>query len=366
MNIITATERNDFIVNILDEIIKSFPYIEYKGDCSVKLAGKGAIVFARQKYGITQGTIGKYLEYRQGKKIVMEKIKFIVLDSIIPEFLTHLDKFGIIKRESIEKNGSYTTTNITLNIVYNPVDEDDEDKIYLSEYNPYLSFFLKDLYQIYGDIVLNIQLITLENDYYDIYSLNNALLSESFVAEYILSEKRYYFSIDNTGSEDICLHSILKNIKIQELDSEKGIHEFDEEQFTYFEKSLKFLATQGDMFLTKRLKPNETEVSNPEFCTICLDVINDKGYKTPCSHYFHFKCLSSFLKKYYEGSYISSLQNRSYVIEHDINGNILKGGKYEYSCPNCKSECFKIESYKKNYNSEIVYLRDLKKCIFQV
>ena len=97
--------------------------------------------------------------------------------------------------------------------------------------------------------------------------------------------------------------------------------------------------------------PNNLSEEN---CTICLDAIEKECYKTTCNHYFHLSCITEFLRTYYSNIFYKKLQNRNSTVEYDISGNVITGAPYEYSCPNCKKECFKLELGKEG--DEIVVL----------
>ena len=148
---------------------------------------------------------------------------------------------------------------------------------------------------------------------------------------------------------------------------------YSEEKHSKFEKyprelsydlKMKFLLRGYKCFSNKLLEYNTYTLPNDmeENCTICMEEIKGECYKTTCSHYFHFDCIKSFLTRYYSTTMRKIVFGISNTLIHDIHGNVISGAQYEYSCPNCKSECFKLNVEK--VNSEYV-ITNPENCIFK-
>ena len=114
------------------------------------------------------------------------------------------------------------------------------------------------------------------------------------------------------------------------------------------------------------IKPLKVKTSVPPqletVCTICLDKISDVCYKTTCNHYFHSDCIARFITKYYTELHYNVSLNKNLNLEYDIHGNVIQGGVYQHSCPNCKNECFKLECVKEEDN---IIIKNPEYCIFE-
>lgn len=178
-------------------------------------------------------------------------------------------------------------------------------------------------------------------------------LEMQITAEYDPKKKNYNLELVN---ENLPKYSLKKIIFSTEYYLEKENY-IEYSSSIPFPKKIEAMLSYNTFYTMKPLEYNIYRFPNnvsEENCTICLDAIEGECYKTSCNHYFHLSCISEFTKKYYTTIFYKALQNKSSSVEYDILGNVISGAPYEYSCPNCKKETFKLELVRKD--NEIIVL----------
>ena len=182
-------------------------------------------------------------------------------------------------------------------------------------------------------------------------------LSDRLVAEYYPAIPLYVFSGNKTRSTISVLDSIIYNmiyhieIVKRKIDLESGNIPTNTERY------LEMIRSNNDSFVYPLLVPKTTPVETKELCSICQEDVSTECYKTSCGHVFHFHCICEFLLPYYTRLRHSAISSTLY----DLEGNMVVPGSDYYKCPNCKSECFYIQTH---IQSGVIKIRDPENSIF--
>lgn len=357
--------RNEFITNILSYIIKSY---NSDSEESLLLRGNTVILFGKMQFNIEKPFRGiEYLDERG--KIISDYIELAVSYSQFNDFLRHLSQFGILCLKKLEPCSYHDDIYVELTVLYNP-----KLLIPFFEENLFYKFLIEEKYKELGKLTLRFN-IMLMHDNYTFTEIPKGLLSETIYGEYIKELDMFCFNnvvtYNTTPYNTICLEWVLQSCKIfddrsdDQTGTEKKIELWDG-NFIDIHKSIEMILENKDKLVIKILKIKEENIINKNYtCTICLDSIIDKGFKTSCNHYFHSECIVRFLTKYYKDLYTSCMEDRSLTVEYDIQGNVLHGAVYEFSCPNCKNQCFKLDCCKDN-ETNLIIIKNPENCIFEM
>ena len=358
MDKITPTKRNKFMLDVFKHIIKDFNY--YDENTSFLFFGKTALILSRQQFTLkhVKANNGKFIEYKKNNEKINEVLEINMHKSIFVSFIDHLSHYGKISVKIKNKNLERTNVLCTLKLAY--------DTTHLPT-SPYLNFFINQTFKKYGETVLHISVNSLEFE--TIYqSQKKILLSDIIYGEYITQLHLFIFNIDPPLTNRLTLDNVIRSQDYWKNHSDKKYEEIDYKNDSDIEKIIEILANGEDRLIIKPLsfkKFQDVELPEDEICSICMDKLEDKNtvFKTSCNHYFHNLCLSDFLDKYYYELFLKKSENLPMGIEYDMNGEVFSGAPYEYSCPNCKSECFKLECKKKG---SIIEITNIENCIFQL
>lgn len=349
-------KRNEFMIGIFSYIFEEY---EYDGENPLMLIENGALLLARLKYDLENDNM-KGLEYiDENGEIKRERIKIALYVIYLEDFLRHLGNYGIISFIDIISNTAdhYTEMIIDVTIVQDPL-------IILSFTSHESGAFhiIQEKHNELGQVTLgfNITILHKENGF---ELVPKTLLSETICCKYDINSDSYSFNnVFNKNIKpypDLCLDWVLSTCKSYKEDDKLEI--WDGKVDTV--DAIKMVLSGRDQLVVKPLKIKEEIITDTtQKCTICFDILSAKAFRTKCNHYFHSHCIVRFLTKYYKDLYKSILENKTLTTEYDIDGNVIKGADYEFSCPNCKSGCFKLDCV---FDTGIVIIKNPENCIFK-
>ena len=342
------THRNNILIDKIDEIIKSFS----STGTTCKLIYRSAIVMLSKQYG----KYLPYMEYYNNNSKITEGVKLLFNNyEGYRNFICFLKSsyFNIdFKQES--DYVIFTKYLVKVDVIVNPLTI---NKLIPNFYE------IQKLHQLYGDLSVIFHIYVMKNntDINNICLQKQEILPSTILAEYIPQIDTYCIEKHEYKKPYLTLQEVILSIRI--LTNKDNILPYDQNLMKDNKHLYKILFKNQSMFSltplsfkTYHLKNNDNEI-----CTICMDDIKLECYKTLCGHYFHLDCIADFIKKYYEDMLLCNLVEKELVLEYDINGNVIRGATYEYSCPNCKNPCFRIECERKD-NGEVV-IKNEENCI---
>lgn len=352
-------KRNEFIGNILSYIVKTYNPKAYQ--TPLLAIKKTALFFGKSHFKIeTEGEV-EFESVNDRGDIIIHPIELALSYNNFHYFLKHLSDFGILCLKSLITNIFYDEIDISLTVLYNPT-----TMISLVEETLFYKFLLFEKYNELGKLTLPFK-IKLIHDNYEFSDIPKNFLSDCIYAEYIAEIGLFCFGIEHNPCKynRLCLDWVVNYCRMYEKDR---VEKWNGNDLIEVEKSIKYLIEGGDKFFIEPLKIKESNIHAPTTCTICLDSIEEKCFTTKCNHSFHTDCIIRFLSKYYINLYKSCLEGRNLTLEHDIEGNVLHGAEYEHCCPNCKSDCFKLECFSElaSDNNIVVYFKNPENCIFEI
>jgi hypothetical protein len=343
------TPRNDFLTQVFQKIITNF-----STDTSVygiKLSGLSAMLLYRSYFNKNEGECNKYVEYEENQNVKNEILDIFLENEMLSDFLNHIEKFGYIKINQVNSEN----LSVSIKILYLP------DELFFNRDDcPYLNFFIKKYYDLYGDSYLNFKIYMIKNGFIK-PTHEHLTLKNNFMCEYISTLDIYCFYLENDYDKEstipksdtslLTLNKVIMTQDYLKLNNNLCYEKLkDKVQITdNVENIFSLLCNYDDIKCFTPLQPNLTQTGfEEEICTICMDKFTseDQVYKTHCNHFFHFNCISTFLENYYQSLLHFLYFNKNYVVEYDIEGNVINGATYNYCCPNCKKESFHIR-YKK-------------------
>lgn len=347
------TKRNEFIVKILSYIIKSYDYNRNP----LLLIENSAILFGKFEFEMYDIPDRGFEYIDENGKIKRDRIRLAFHYSQLHYFLRHLSKFGLTFFKEMISHKYYSDMYIDLAILHDP-----SIIMPFTDNGLFSKFLLTERYMELGQMTIQFNIMIIY-DKYDFSDIPKNLLSETIYGEYIQELDIYSFNRVSTQTQsrytELCLDWVVETCRL--YNSSEKLEIWDG-SFIDVEDSIKMVLKNQDLLMIKPLKIKEEDVTDTnQKCTICLDTISDKTFRTSCNHYFHPHCIASFLTKYYKDLYRSCNEDRKLVVEYDINGNVIQGANYEFSCPNCKNECFKLDCVKQ---SDRVFIKNPENCIF--
>ena len=333
--------KHNLIFDVLNDIIITFEekysiLNRYLTNCSeqgiLKFIGNTALFFGRKQFNINTGTKATSLEN--------EEIQIVISSEFFNQFLYYLNLYGLITVKTVLKNILYDDIKIELKLVYDFKKYESHPKTI--EYNGFSKYLMKKYFRELGEISLSFCIRVLNQDTtYD--EIQKLYLGEHIMAEYISNINMFCFSVvEPKKSKTLTLDLVLESLKSYE---EKQLMPYDPKVYNDAEKAIQLRCNGFDMTLIQPLPPKQRYCPEKETCTICLEDIeqNQKCFATNCNHYFHTSCINNFLTKYYRDLYTAVFNGKRLNLEYDIHGNPIRGASYEYSCPNCKNPCFRLD-----------------------
>lgn len=350
-NNLLLTKRNDFINDILSYIIKTY----VNDNDSLIILEDTAILFGKMQFNINKPFKGfEYLD--DNGQIYSGSIKLALYYSEFNHFLKHLSTFGILCLKSLISYPLYDDIDLSLTVLYDP-------KVilpFMGE-NLFYKFLIDQKYKDLGKLALHLNLILIQ-DNSTLSNIPKALLSETIYGEYIKELDIFCFNYSRNLNpyNTLCLDWIIQYCKVfnnsKQIDSCNG-------EYLDIEKSIELLLDNKDKLIIKPLKVKQEKITTSTACTICLENIEQAGFKTSCGHHFHCDCVVLLLQKYYTDLYTSCLEDRSLMLEYDMQGDVIQGAPYNFSCPNCKRECFKLDCARVD---NMVIIKNPENCIFEI
>lgn len=352
---IVPTPINDLLESYLMKIIET--YIP-DDDCSnLTFIDFTSVFFAKKLLKKTNIDKFSYLDYYKTDPEIEDKkgyyyqhINLSITRDGFTDFANHIRKFG----------------NISM-IVNN--DCCVKIQVKLTKNDSFVLFLLKkligedvDINNIFYTFTFNI----IQDEIKTGYNYHSTLLN-SMVTEYI-PQLGFCTSIEINDPPFLTLNNV-----IVEADNDPTILEFDSKISSDIDKSVELLCSDKNMKMFKYTNNScfynkLDDGKESDKCSICLDNIEHKQeiYITSCNHMFHFECVRTFMKHYYENLFadITLFNTKGLITEHDLSGNIIKGGSYQYSCPNCKQECFLLNCEK--IGNLIIKILNPENCIYKL
>ena len=346
-------KRNDFIGNILFYIVKSYTS---KSNDPLLVIKNSALFFGKTFFKIDSEKNIMFESLDERGQSISLPIELGLSYNSFHYFLKHLSEFGILCVKKITTHNLHDEIQLSLTILYNPI-----TMLSFIDESLFYKFLLSEKYRELGklQVIFNITLI---HENYTFGDLPKKLLSDCIYGEYI-DELDFWFGVDLKACpyDMFCLDWVVDYCQIYQ----KNYWKEDQVNFNV-EHTFKYLLDGNDTSLIRPLKFKESRNTEKTTCTICLELMGEQDicFQTTCKHYFHKDCIIMFLSNYYNNLFRSCLEGRNLTLEHDIDGNVLQGASYEYSCPNCKNECFKLTC--KIGDKNICEILNPENCIFEI
>lgn len=321
--ILRDTKRN---IEILQN---NFPLNIYSD--TIYISGESALYLCKQNYF-------KEIKSEKIKDLENCDIEFIAKYPIYSILFKTIQDYGTIRNYKKEKSFDDSVAEIISFDLYFGEDRYIED--------PLSHFLLSYIHKQMGILKYTFRIIGLKKDR-AYRGLDRFLVKDCIIAEYFF-EKHHDFedcfifsSLANDSFQEYENQLTIKNIVAQNcISNEEGLVNYDEKTCIDPEKIVTLTLENKSMTTNKKLDYNIKEFEE-QFCSFCRDNVS-KGFETSCGHFFHINCLEDFLSIYYKELAESYKKGVVHTLEHDLQGNIIRGANYTWCCPNCKSECFKL------------------------
>lgn len=355
-DIIIPTLINDLLESYLMKIIEEYsPYEEGYGN--LKFIEFTSIFFAKKLLKKSSIDQFKYLDYykleEDKKSYYYQHINLSITEDGFTDFLSHMRSYGVVT--------SVLTANSSIKKL----------RLTLSTNDNFIGFLLK---KIVGEdatpdqlfYTFNFNIVENKSSVNNSHSKFHSTLINCVVTEFI-PELGFCTSIETNND---CPYLILNNVIMQNK-NDPDLIEFDSKIASDIDLTIDLLSSGINMKMFKYSNNscfyNKLDDKEEDTCSICLDNIEHKQeiFITSCNHIFHFDCVRSFMKHYYQNLFtdITVFDSKGLITEHDLSGNIIKGGSYQYSCPNCKSLCFLLNCKK---IKRIVKILNPENCIYKI
>jgi hypothetical protein len=332
-------DKNSFLKSLLENLIydyqetlediDSFFTFDREKKTPIIFLGETAFYLARNEYSNDSSEIAYGRDFPKYVEMTMTKWYYKC-------FINHLSIYGKIIIENMHSSDGFAVSTIKL---YPTIFDEDVER-FSSFLHDYVSTMLGEI-----SITFRIYHISSQSD-----TIPRSFVRETITAEYINPIKKFCFSVSvciPSPSDSECknayrtLCDIISNITVKSGENLQTI-DYDSKKARDPEDIVNMVCNdKTDMKLFHQLKYRLTTIDKEEQCTICME-LTSTGFKTSCNHIFHIDCIKPMLEKYYKELAYSWKNDRELVIEYDITGNVIRGAPYNYSCPNCKTECFKL------------------------